>query len=51
MIKKIHQLSKTNDLKDFELKSQELLKKYNPNYKYKLWNDEDLEILVKENHP
>ena len=51
MMKKIHQLSKTSDLKDFEIKSQELLKKYNPTYKYKLWTDDDLEILVKENHP
>ena len=51
MMKKIHQLSKTGVLKDFELKSQELLKKHNPNYKYKLWTDDDLEILVKENHP
>lgn len=51
MMKKIHQLSKTGVLKDFELKSQELLKKHNPTYKYKLWTDDDLEILVKENHP
>ena len=51
MMKKIHQLSKTTDLKDFEINSQELLKKHNPTYKYKLWTDDDLEILVKENHP
>ena len=51
MMKKIHQLSKTSDLKDFEVRSQELLKKHNPTYKYKLWTDDDLEILVKENHP
>ena len=51
MMKKIHQLSKTSNLKDFEIESQKLLKKYNPTYKYKLWTDDDLEILVKENHP
>ena len=51
MMKKIHQLSKTTDLKDFEINSRELLKKHNPTYKYKLWTDDDLEILVKENHP
>ena len=51
MMKKIHQLSKTSELKDFEIKSQELLKRYNPTYKYKLWTDDDLEVLVKENHP
>ena len=51
MMKKIHQLSKTSDLKDFEIESQKLLKKYNPTYRYKLWTDDDLEILVKENHP
>ena len=51
MMKKIHQLSKTSELKDFEIESQDLLKKHNPIYKYKLWTDDDLEILVKENHP
>ena len=43
MMKKIHQLSKTTDLKDFEINSRELLKKHNPTYKYKLWTDDDLE--------
>jgi len=46
MIKKIHQLSKDTKLDDFKLKSQELLKKYNPDYEYKLWTDEELEKII-----
>ena len=40
MIRKIHQLAKTEDLKDFEMESQKLLKKHNPNHEYQLWTDE-----------
>jgi mannosyltransferase OCH1-like enzyme len=51
IIKKIHQLAKTSQLKDFEIESQELLKSFNPDYEYKLWTDDDLEKISKENHP
>ena len=50
MIKKIHQLSKTSELKDFEKESQKRLIEFNEGYEYKLWTDEDLKILFKENH-
>ena len=50
MIKKIHQLSKTSELKDFEKESQKRLIEFNEGYEYKLWTDEDLKILFKENN-
>lgn len=50
MIRKIHQLSKTSVLKDFEKESQIKLKKLNKDYEYKLWTDEDLKNLFKENN-
>jgi len=50
MIKKIHQLSKDIHLEDYEIKSQELLKKHNPDYEYKLWTDEELEKII-HHHP
>jgi len=49
-IKKIHQLSKTKNIKDFEKESQNLLIKFNPDYKYKLWTDKDLEELARNHH-
>lgn len=50
MIKKIHQLSKTEKIKDFELKSQRSLKKHNPNYTYKLWTDNKIKEIVEIHH-
>ena len=50
MIRKIHQLAKTEDLKDFEVESQNLLKKHNPDHEYTLWTDEKLWEIVSENH-
>lgn len=50
MIKKIHQLSKTSELKDFEKESQKRLIEFNEDYEYKLWTDEDLKILFKEKY-
>jgi len=50
MIRKIHQLAKTDDLKDFELKSRDLLKRHNPEHEYTLWTDEKLWEIVSENH-
>ena len=46
MIKKIHQLSKDTNLEDYEILSQELLQKHNPDYDYKLWTDVELEKII-----
>ena len=51
MIKKIHQLSKTKDLKDFEVDSQRKLTELNKDYEYKLWDDEDLKYLFENSYP
>ena len=48
--RKIHQLSKDKNLKEYELYSQKLLQRRNPNYKYKLWTDTDLEDIL-HHHP
>lgn len=50
MIKKIHQLSKTKKLEDFEIKSQKKLKKYNPDFEYKLWTDIEIKDLFHKHH-
>lgn len=46
MIKKIHQLSKDENLDPDQLKTQKLLIQHNPDYEYKLWTDEELEKII-----
>lgn len=49
MINIIHQTSKDNNLKDFQIESKNSILKYNPGFKYMFWTDDDLEKIVKEN--
>lgn len=51
MIKKIHQVSKTKKLDEFELLSKNKLINFNKDYEYKLWDDEDIYQLYKNNYP
>lgn len=50
MIKKIHQLSKDENLDPDQLETQKLLIQHNPDYEYKLWTDEELEKII-HHHP
>ena len=53
MIKKIHQLSKTIDLEDFEIESQRKLIELNSDYDYKLWTSDgdELKTLFLKKYP
>lgn len=48
MIEIIHQTSKTEDLKEYQIKSKNSIIKTNPRLKYMFWSDESLENLAKE---
>ena len=45
-MKKIHQTAKNTNLSPLGIQSQQLLKKYHPDWEYKLWTDQDLEQLL-----
>lgn len=49
MINIIHQTSKTENLKDYQIKSKNSIIQTNPNLKYMFWSDLSLEKLVKDN--
>ena len=50
LIKKIHQVAKSEDLNESEIESRENIKKNNPGFQYTLWTDDKLEELAREKH-
>lgn len=46
----IHQTWKNNDIPDFLKDFQSSWKKYNPNYEYRFWTDQDIDTFIKTKH-